>query len=503
MGLIVRQSLKSSLGFYAGIALGAINTLFISTQFLTPDQLAISRILLENSLIFAAFAHLGSPYISDRFFSNFRDDAQKHHGFLVFLCALPLAGIAVFGLSFWLFEASFENYFREKSPSVIPYLRLVVPLTVCWIYVSVFEAYSRNNARTAVPTFLREVGLRAANVLLIIMFALGWISYDGFLYLLTASLGLIALCLVAYIWHLGKLYLVWDSSLWNKKLVVEMLTFGLIVVIGGVGANLILFLDRNILANQVGTTAVAIFTVAAYIATIIEVPSKAIRQISGPIMATAIQQHDRPKMHELYQKSALNLMLIGGITFLLIAVNLDSLFGILPKSAIYAQGKWVVILVGLAKWIDMSLGLNAEMMAYSKYFKINTLLVVLMAAFAIYVNNLLVPIYGINGSAMATGLTTLLWAIFKLSFVNWKFKMSPFGHHDWAALATLAVVGVVGFLIPSFGTNWFVVVLSIGLKSLIMGLLFLFLVVKFRVSDDLFFLYKNQLEPLLPLKFRL
>ncbi len=498
MGLIVRQSFKSSIGYYLGIVLGAVNTLFVSTQYLTPDQLAISRILLENSLIFAAFAHLGSPYISDKFFAIFRGDSEKHHGFLVFLLLLPVVGILIFGACFWAFNDAFKDYFREKSPTVIPYIWLSGPLTVFWIYTMVLEAYARNNARIAVPTFLREVGLRAANILLIIVLALGWIDFDWFLYLLTASLGLIVLCLVGYVWHLGKLYLVWDRSLWTRKLIIEMVTFGAIVILGGVGANLVLFVDRNILASKVSTTAVAIFTVATYIAAIIEVPSKSIRSISGPIMATAIQQNDQPKIQELYQKSALNLLLIGGITFLVIAFNLDSLFGILPKSEIYAQGKWVVIWVGLAKWIDMSLGLNVEMMAYSKYFKINTLLVVLMAVFAAFANTLLVPVYGVNGAAMATGITTVAWAVFKLTFVHWKFGLLPFGKQDWGALGVLLVVALVGYFVPNFGQNWFWVLLSIGLKSGLMGLIFVVLVVKFRISDDLYFMYKNQIEPRLP-----
>lgn len=494
MGLIVRQGFKSSIGFYLGIVLGAVNTLFISTQYLTPDQLAISRILLENSLVFAAFGHLGAPYIADRFFLTFRSDAQKHHGFLVFLLVLPLVGIVVLGLLYFLFQHAFEDYFRAKSATVIPYLWLLLPLTILWIYVMVLEAYSRNNARIAVPTFLREVVFRVANMLLILVFAWGWISYEQFLYLLIGSLGLILVGLFGYVWQLGKLYLTWDASLWNKKLVFEMVSFGVIVILGGVGANLVLFLDRNILANQVGTTAVAVFTVATYIATIIEVPSKAVRGISGPIMAAAIQQNDQPKIQELYQKSALNMLLIGGMAFLLIAFNLDSLLGILPKSEIYAQGKWVVILIGAAKWIDMSLGLNVEVMAYSKYFKVNTLLVVVMAIFAALANNLLIPMYGVNGAALATSITTLIWAGFKVGFVNWKFHLLPFSREDWGALGALMVVSLAGYLIPNFGSNVFVILFSIGIKSLAMILIFVFLVVKYRLSDDLYFLYKNQIE---------
>jgi O-antigen/teichoic acid export membrane protein len=420
MGLIFRQSLKSSVGFYIGVGLGAINTLFISTRFLSPDQLAISRILLENSLIFAAFSHLGTPYITDKFFAHFKNDEQKHNGFLLFILLFPIVGFGLFLTIYNTFDTNIASFFSAKSPTIVPYIWLSLPITFCWVYILILESYSRVNGRTAIPTFFREVLFRGINILLILMLGFGWINFDLFLYLFVGSMALIAISLLLYIKQLGKLYLKWNAAAWNKALVYQMVAFGTIIIIGGIGANLILFLDRNILANQIGTTAVAIFTVAAYIAAVIEIPSKAIRQISGPIMADAVYRDDRTQVKELYQKSALNLLLIGGIMFLLITFNIDSLLSILPKSEIYKQGKWVVIIIGAAKWIDMSLGLNIEIITYSKYFKMNTLLIIFMAFLTVYANFALIPIFGVVGSAIATGGIALLSSLLRLAFVRWK-----------------------------------------------------------------------------------
>ena len=83
MGIIIRQSIKSSVGYYLGVILGAVNTLFIATHFLSTDQLAVSRILLENSLIFAAFIHLGAPHISDKFLLDLRMKQMGTMGYWV------------------------------------------------------------------------------------------------------------------------------------------------------------------------------------------------------------------------------------------------------------------------------------------------------------------------------------------------------------------------------------------------------------------------------------
>ncbi|MDP5139775.1 MAG: polysaccharide biosynthesis protein [Spirosomaceae bacterium] len=496
MGLIVRQGLKSSVGFYIGVGLGAINTLFISTRFLSPDQLAISRILLENGLIFAAFSHLGTPYITDKFFSYFRNDEQKHNGFLLFILLFPLIGLSLFLIAFNTFDVNIEDYFIENSPTIVPYIWLSVPMTFCWVYIIVLESYSRVNGRTAIPTFFREVVFRAINILLVLMLGFGWIDFDLFLYLFVGSMALIALSLLLYIKQLGKLYLEWNAAAWNKALVYQMVAFGSIIIIGGIGANLILFIDRNMLANEIDTDAVAIFLVAAYIATVIEIPSKAIRQISSPIMADAVYRDDKTQVKELYQKSALNLLLIGGIMFLLISFNIDALLSILPKSEIYKQGKWVVIIIGAAKWIDMSLGLNIELITYSKYFRLNTFLIVVMAFLAVQANLYLIPIFGIIGAAMATGGIALLSSLLRLAFVRWKFDVMPFSKKDGLALGVLVIAALIGWALPSYDGSFGLAVLSIAIKSILMISAFAFLVIRYNISHDLSVLYNKFVVPI-------
>jgi hypothetical protein len=167
MGLVIRQSLKSSVGFYIGVILGAVNTLFVSTRFLNPDQLAISRLLLENSLIFAAFAHLGTPNISDRFFSRFKNNEKQNSGFLLILIFIASFGCLLFSSFYFLFHTQLENYYINKSSSIIKYLWITIPMTWIWTFSLILEAYSRANGRTAIPTFLRETVFRILNIFLI------------------------------------------------------------------------------------------------------------------------------------------------------------------------------------------------------------------------------------------------------------------------------------------------------------------------------------------------
>ncbi|RRB02905.1 polysaccharide biosynthesis protein [Larkinella rosea] len=458
--------------------------MYVSLKFLSTDQLAISRLLLENSLLFAAFAHLGAPFITDRFFGYFRDDKTKNSGFLGFLLAFPLIGISLFSAAYFIFEQPIQDYFAEKSAGLIPYHVLVVPLTIFWIYISVLESYCRNNARIAIPTFIREVYLKLANVLVILLFGLGWYNFDWMLYLMVAAYGLAVVILLVYIYQLGKFSLRFDVGRLKEGMFRQMVYFGLFVVMGGVGTQVVYFIDRTMLSGGEGLTNAAIFIIATYIAGIIEIPRKTITQISTPLVSNSLREGDMAHVQELYHKSSLNQLLAGGVVFLLIWTNIDGIFSILPKADIYRQGKMVVFLLASAKLFEMATGVNGEIINYSKHFRYATYLMILMACLAIGANWYFIPRYGIDGAAFATTLTTLVFALSKVGLVWVFFRILPFTVAGIKAVAVLGLVYAVSLILPEWNGSLWLVLLSIALRSLILVSVFAGLVLWLRVSED-------------------
>ncbi len=484
MGVVVRQGIKSSVGYYLGVVLGAINTLYVSTHFLSPEQLATSRLLLENGLIFAAFAHLGSPNVCDRYLAKYKDKESQNHGFLLFLLMMGLFGTIVFSIFFLFFYQDIQGFYSEKSPTISQNLLLCLPITFIWTYITIFESYIKGHQRIAIPTFLRETVFRFLNIILIILLGMGYIAFSQFLVLYVATMFLITISLVIYTWKLGHLHLNFDYFKIPKDEIKEMLGYGSFLILGSIGVNLILFLDRNILASEVGSEAVAIFVVATYLASVVEIPAKSIKQISTPLLSQAIMNGWHDKTRELYNKVANNVMLVGGILLVMICANLESLLSIMPKANIYQQGFWVIIIIGGCKWVDMSLGLNAELMAFSKYYKLNTYLVLVLAGLAIGLNYLLIPYFGIIGSAIATGGITLISSTTRLLFVKSKFGLHPFNQNTVKAFGILLLCLIIGRLIPNAAETILGKLIVISLKSALLGSTFLFLVLRMKVSED-------------------
>ncbi|MFN5932017.1 MAG: hypothetical protein ACK42F_10555, partial [Sphingobacteriales bacterium] len=109
--------------------------------------------------------------------------------------------------------------------------------------------------------------------------------------------------------------------------------------------------DTIILASQSsgGLSDAAVFTIATYLVTVMEVPQRSLVSIATPFISEAIQNRNWAKIDRLYKKTSLNLMIAGMGIFGVILLNLDTIYLILGPS--YAALSGIVIISGIAKLI--------------------------------------------------------------------------------------------------------------------------------------------------------
>ncbi|MDX1903470.1 MAG: polysaccharide biosynthesis C-terminal domain-containing protein [Thermonemataceae bacterium] len=494
MGIIIRQSLKASFVSYIGVFLGLINNVFVSTKFLSPEQIGLLRVLLENSLTFATFAHLGTPFILDKFFLHFRDEKEKNQGFLGFLLVIAFSGILIFSVLYILAREKIANYFVEKSPEILDYHFLSIPLTALWVFLVVLEAYSRNNARIAIPTFIRDTLIKLLNIFLVLVYALGWINFDWVVYGLVCiyifALGL----LLWYIKTLGKLFLQINWQIFKSNLFRVMLVYGLVIVLGGLGENIFNFVDRTMLAAKEGLKETGIFTLAGFIVATIIIPKKTLSQIAIPFLIQALAENQQKKLDEIYKKVALHQFLGGLWVFLGIWICIDELFLIIPKGQIYAEGKWVVFYLGVASLFNLASGLKGEVILYSKSYYFAAVFVFLFSLLNIALNNWFIDTYQINGAAYATAIATILYAFSQAIFVYYKYKVFPY---QWKQFFVLIWAAVLYLLIANIfprPANMGQALIFVVIKSSFITILYFSFLLYFRISDDLSNIFDNLLR---------
>ena len=70
MGIVRNQSIKNSISFYIGMAIGAINIVIIYPNVFkdNPEHFGLIQILLSYAIVIATFTNLGIPTTFVRFF---------------------------------------------------------------------------------------------------------------------------------------------------------------------------------------------------------------------------------------------------------------------------------------------------------------------------------------------------------------------------------------------------------------------------------------------------
>ncbi|WP_031526063.1 lipopolysaccharide biosynthesis protein [Dyadobacter crusticola] len=488
MGIIVRQGFKSSIVSYVGVIIGTFNILILYNQFMTQEQLGLyASTLLTFPVIYMSFALLGVPSVAVRFHSRFQDEVARRQLF-TFIIVTPLVGLAAFVSLYLLFKPLYLKFYLDHSPLLVKYYYVFIPLTVGMVYLLALESYSRINLRIAVPSLIREVGLRLANSLLVILFGFKIITFDTMVWLTVLSYALAITAMLIYLYFQNRLYTSLDFGFIKHPAFREMYRYGLWVLLGGASAALLPHIEKVLLpAFEGGLGNTAIFDIASRIALVISIPRNSIVMISAPIISEAYAKNDIAHIDSIYKKSSLNLFIIGTFLFLGIWCNIDSIFGLIPKSDIYAQGKWVVLMVGVSRIADMATGLNSEILTNSKFYRYDIVFMLFFTILLLFSNQILIPMFGYNGAAAAALFSTITYNFVKLFFIKRKMGIQPFttGTIKVATLAALAYLAVYFIPHPADQKDLYAVIVDVLLRSVIVTVIFGGGILVWKVSEDI------------------
>lgn len=480
MGIAIRQSILTSIVSYTGIAIGYVNLLYLYPRFLDPEQIGLLRTVIDAALLLAPFAQVGLAQSILRYYPHFSGERKRGHGFINFILLLSLAGYGIFLIVFLLFRKSFFSFFEDKAGVVSEFTVLILALTFIVMVMTLMEYYSRSLMKFVFPNLVREVGLRLLQAVLV---ALYFIDILDFRQLITGSvfIYLIALsALIVYLaarGHLGTSFVYKSIPSQKKKEILAYSTLSLVTS----GSMIILGkLDSLMVTGLAGLAANAIYTTAFYMATVIEIPKRAISQTSATLIARAFADHNMSEVKTIYQKSALNQFIIGALLLIGIWANLDNIFQLMPKGEIFQAGAIVVVWVGAAKLLDMAFGPNSEIIVMSRYYWFNMITLIFLAVVVIASNSYLIPRFGLRGAAYATAFSLVVFNAMKWIFVWVKLGLQPFGPAFIKVVAISALAVALNLFLPRAGF----VITDILYRSAVISIVYLGLILVTRSSPE-------------------
>lgn len=478
MGIVIRQSIKASLVSYIGAAIGAITIIFIYPYFLKPDQIGLIRVITEAATLFALFSLFGS---NSAFVKYYPEYSQKDlGGFLSMIFAIAGFGFAMFCIIYVFFKDQIIGSFSEKSSLVTQYFSLIIPFTIVFILISIFEIFSAQRLRIVFPKIIKEVLIRILTIALVLAFSFYALSMDTFVYLYMIIYLLALVVLFVYVQKLTHVSYRFNFNFISRKEFGSLSKYMIIIFLYSISMAISTRADLFIITSKLSLADAGIFSIAFFIAAFIEIPTKSVLQIVTPLVSKALNDNDLESLDEYYKKVAINQLLVSSLIFIVLWVNIDTIYAVMPKGDIYEKGKYVIFFIGLSKIVDAATSVNALIMSYSKYYSYSVFFVIFLAGLTITNNLAFIPIWGINGSAFATFLSLLIYNFVMIYFVWRKFRIQPFTIKTiWALLLIMGCI-IPCTLLPTFGNIY---VLS-AIKTVFAILAFLIVVLKFNISED-------------------
>jgi O-antigen/teichoic acid export membrane protein len=270
----------------------------------------------------------------------------------------------------------------------------------------------------------------------------------------------------------------------------ERVVYSLLSFAGAAGMIIIGKIDSLMIAGMLGLEYVAVYTTSFFIASVIEIPKKALSSVAMPIIAQAFEKNDIKHIANIYQKTSINQFIAGALLLIGVAINLDNIYDLMPRKEIYEAGRWVVVLVGIGKLADMLFGPSSEIVVLSKYFWFNIVLILLLAGSAITANNLLIPRYGIDGAAMGVALALITFNAVKYVFIWVTLKIQPFNRATLVVMVIAAATVGVNYVLPVF-ENLFV---DLIFRSAVVTVFYGGLVLVTKVSPEVNEIFRKGLK---------
>ncbi len=474
MSIIASQSIKNALITYIGFGIGAINTLFLYTYILGDTYYGLVGFILSSANLLMPLMAFGVQNSLIRYYATYKTEEERSQ-FLTFVLYLPLLFIIPLTVVAYFFYEPIAQMISDENPIIYDYVWMVPVVGLSMAYFEIFYAWVKVQLQTVWGSFIREILIRLFVTITLFLVYFKLISPIESIYALMIIYAVSMLLMKWYAFRVKfpALKLIIPS---NYRAIIEYSAF---IVVSGSVAMVLLDLDKFMLAQYIKIENVAYYSVAIFICIVISVPSRAMHQITHPITSQLMADNQMEKLNDLYKKSSITLQVAGGLVFLGILLNINQIYLLIPEQ--YSGGVSIVFMVGFSRYFELLLGNNNSIIYNSEYYKMILFLGVMLAVLSVGLNMIFIPIYGIDGAAIATLLSATIYSWSKWYLVVKKMHLFPFTINTLYAL--LILFGFVGlFYMWDFN---FHPIINIILKTTIFAPIYIYIHYRLKLSKDI------------------
>lgn len=474
MGIVVKQSFRNTLITFAAFGIGGINTLVLYTQFFTDDYYGLVTFLLSTANLLMPLTAFGVQHSIVKFFSSYSSKIEKDK-FLSTSLFFPLLIALPMGFFGTLFYEEISLHLSEKNRIIQEFTWVIYAVAITTAYFEIFYAWAKVQMQSVFGNVLKEMYSRLLIMVLLLLVAFDVINQNEFIYCLTGGYFVRT---IVMLWYAFKLYRP-KFTIQLPSNYKEVFKYASYIILAGSASAILLDIDKFMIPQKEVIEMAAYYAVGVYIASVIDIPGRAMSQIVQPITAKALNENNVGKIHDLYKDTSINLLVISGLLFLLINSNIEQAYLLIDEK--FSGGISVVLMISFAKLYTMSLGNNGAIISNSKYYRILLPYAIVMALSVYFLNDWLIASYSMNGAALSTLLVILVFNTIKLGYVYRKFAIQPY-----TKKTVLLLLSILSFyMLFGFWNFSFHPMVNIVLKSLLIGIIYSAVVYRMKISLEL------------------
>jgi O-antigen/teichoic acid export membrane protein len=450
MGIVFRQTIKTTGVIFTGAVLGAAITL-IQAKVFPQNQLGASRNLLNQGAVLYLFLLMGTLSVVHTFAQRYDENDPRRPVLITFSMMVPIAATLLFCIPYFLLEEFIVAQYNEFDQ---PYIREFFPwlpvLGVLWSFMAMLEYYLISRMKVAVANLNREIILRLANIALIALFYARLIDFHLFV-VGTVLVHVIPVAILFYLSTRTKgFHISFDWQIFSREDIRSIIHYAWYHMLLTVSLNLTGMLDILLLGmlSPNGLSDVAIYNIALFLISLLTIPYRAMTGAAFPRLNASFVNNDG-NLESLFTRSAINIQLVSVGMWLIIACNLHNAVAVFRNE--YAAFAPCFLILSIGRMVDMFTGLNTELISITNYYKFTSRLSAVLMFSILLFGWIFIPKFGLFGAAWVSTGTLVAFNLIKMGFLYQKMRLSPFTKQTGIIiLCGAATYAVIKFL-PALG----------------------------------------------------
>lgn len=486
-GQIARQSFWASVVNYSGSLVGLFTTFYLFPLVYTESENGVIGLFIEMGALLAGVAQLGTGYSIWRFFPRFKNDSG-HNGAGFWILVIPFVGFLITAIALLFFKEAVMNYLGVNAPEFEPYYYWLLPFIFFFVFNNVFEIFSSSIGNIIFASFLRENVVRICLGFIGFLYYLNYLPFEKTVQLVPLVYFLMAILNFTYILKNTQISFKPDLKFLNSQtnLKQDFSKYTAYLFLTYLANMFIQRMDFVMISSISGFSDTGIYRIAVSMAVLIEIPTRSILQISNPKLSEAMHKGDSQEMERLYQKTSLNQFILGAIVLLLLWVNIDLFYALMPNGEKYAPGKWAVLFLGIGKLFILLQGNSSAILIFSPKYYLSLVVNFSSLVVGILLNSWAIPIWGIEGAALATAGTWAASSAVTVFLIKYQYRLIPFTPKLLVVVCLfLGMFGLNYFWKISVNKDWLSMFFMYSLKTILIFVTTIGIIYRYRLSDDI------------------